>query len=326
MKDVQFNSIFANSINHFLRLRTAVLKERTIAVNRRQLKSFDDYMSANDIRSITKEVVDGWLATLCGSDSTIVHTVCTIRIYIEYLIASGVKAYIPDVPKQHNSYIPYIFSEYETARIIEIADSYPSKWNNSVPYMKAMLPVVIRIALCCGLRISEAVCLKRKNFNPDNGILTIENAKNDNQRIVPMHESLTDILVKYCLAIGIPNSPDAWLFPGSDDSIHVESMKIYFRFATILEKAGITVSKEKFERGPCFHCLRHTFVLRSFKQLETMGISTDNSIPYLSIYLGHNSLKETERYMKFTTDMFIDEFQKFATFSDGIFPEVYYDD
>lgn len=326
MKDVQFNSIFANSINHFLRLRTAVLKERTIAVNRRQLKSFDDYMSANDIRSITKEVVDSWLATLCGSDSTIVHTVCTIRIYIEYLIASGVKAYIPDVPKQHNSYIPYIFSEYETARIIEIADSYPSKWNNSVPYMKAMLPVVIRIALCCGLRISEAVCLKRKNFNPDNGILTIENAKNDNQRIVPMHESLTDILVKYCLAIGIPNSPDAWLFPGSDDSIHVESMKIYFRFATILEKAGITVSKEKFERGPCFHCLRHTFVLRSFKQLETMGISTDNSIPYLSIYLGHNSLKETERYMKFTTDMFIDEFQKFATFSDGIFPEVYYDD
>ena len=326
MKDVQFNSIFANSINHFLRLRTAVLKERTIAVNRRQLKSFDDYMSANDIRSITKEVVDGWLATLCGSDSTIVHAVCTIRIYIEYLIASGVKAYIPDVPKQHNSYIPYIFSENETARIIEIADSYPSKWNNSVPYMKAMLPVVIRIALCCGLRIYEAVCLKRKNFNPDNGILTIENAKNDNQRIVPMHESLTDILVKYCLAVGIPDSPDAWLFPGSDDSIHVESMKIYFRFATILEKAGITVSKEKFERGPCFHCLRHTFVLRSFKQLETMGISTDNSIPYLSIYLGHNSLKETERYMKFTTDMFIDEFQKFAAFSDGIFPEVCYDD
>lgn len=111
MKDVQFNSIFANSINHFLRLRTAVLKERTIAVNRRQLKSFDDYMSANDIHSITKEVVDGWLATLCGSDSTIIHAVCTIRIYIEYLIASGVKAYIPDVPKQHNCYIPYIFSE-----------------------------------------------------------------------------------------------------------------------------------------------------------------------------------------------------------------------
>ena len=57
-----------------------------------------------------------------------------------------------------------------------------------------------------------------------------------------------------------------------------------------------------------------------------MGISTDNSVPYLSIYLGHNSLKETERYMKFTTDMFMDEFQKFAAFSGGVFPEVCYED
>ena len=325
MKEVYFNSSFADSINQFLQLRTAVLKERTIDVNRRQLKNFDDYLSTNGIHSITKEVVDGWIETLCGSKSTIVHAVCTIRIYIEYLIASGVEAYVPDVPKQHNSYIPYIFNEDETARIIKIADSYPSRWNNSVPYMKAMLPVIIRIALCCGLRISEAVCLKRKNFKPDNGLLIVEHAKNDRQRIVPIHESLTDILVKYCLAVGIPNSPESWLFPGSDDSIHVESMKIYFRFAFILEKAGITVSNEKYERGPCFHCLRHTFVLRSFKQLETMGISTDNSIPYLSIYLGHNSLKETERYMKFTTDMFVNEFKKFAAFSDGVFPEVCYE-
>ena len=67
-------------------------------------------------------------------------------------------------------------------------------------------------------------------------------------------------------------------------------------------------------------------MLRAFKQLEAMGIGTDNSIPYLSIYLGHNSLKETERYMKFTTDMFIDEFRKFAAFSDRVFPEVCYED
>lgn len=326
MKEVQFNSIFADSINQFLQLRAAVLKERTIAVSRRQLKCFDDYLSANDIHSITKDAVDEWIAGLHGSDSTIVHAVCTIRAYIGFLTETGIEAYAPDVPKQHDSYMPYIFSEDETARIIDVADSYPSRWNNSIPYMRAMLPVIIWIALCCGLRISEAVCLKRKNFNPDSGILTIEEAKNDRQRIVPMHESLTGILVKYCLAVGIPDDPDAWLFPGKNDSLHVESMKIYFRFAYILEKSGITVSKGKYERGPCFHCLRHTFVLRSFKQLEAMGISTDNSVPYLSIYLGHNSLKETERYMKFTTDMFMDEFQKFAAFSDEIFPEVCYED
>ena len=326
MKDIEFKSVFADYIKQFLQLRAAVLKERTITVSRRQLKSFDDYLAVNNIHSIAKNAVDGWIGTLHGSDSTVVHAVCTIRIFIEYLVKSGVKAYVPDVPKQHDDYIPYIFSEEETAIIIGAADSYPSRWNNSIPYMKVMLPVIIRIALCCGLRISEVVCLKRKNFNSDDGILIIENTKNYRQRIVPMHESLTEILVKYCLAVGVFDNPSAWLFPGKDDSMHVESDKIYFRFAYILKKTGITVSKEKYERGPCFHCLRHTFVLRAFKQLESMGVNTDNSVPYLSVYLGHNSLKETERYMKFTTDMFADELQKFAAFNEGVFPEVCYED
>lgn len=325
MKDIQFKSVFADPMDQFQQLRAAALKERTITVSRRQLKSFDSYLAANNIHTITKNAVDGWIGTLHGSDSTVVHAVCTIRIFIEYLAKSGVEAYVPDVPKQHDDYMPYIFSEEETRLIIRAADSYPSRWNNSVPSMQAMLPVIIRIALCCGLRISETVCLKRKNLNSDDGILTIENAKNGRQRIVPMHESLTGILSKYCLAVGIFSKPDAWLFPGKADSVHVESTKIYFRFAYILEKSGITVSKGKYERGPCFHCLRHTFVLRAFRQLEAMGVSTDNSVPYLSIYLGHNSLKETERYMKFTTDMFADEFQKFAAFSEGVFPEVCYE-
>ena len=44
MKEVRFNSIFADSINQILQLRAAALKEKTIAVSRRQLKRFDDYL------------------------------------------------------------------------------------------------------------------------------------------------------------------------------------------------------------------------------------------------------------------------------------------
>ena len=86
------------------------------------------------------------------------------------------------------------------------------------------------------------------------------------------------------------------------------------------------LSKDKYERGPCFHCLRHVFVLKSFKQLAAKGISIDNSIPYLSIYLGHSNLMQTEHYMKFTCDMFEDEFQKFANYSANVFPEVHYEE
>lgn len=325
MKNISFNSIFAESMEQFLLTREASLKERTIVVNRRQLKSLDEYIVVHHITVLDRATVDGWLSTLSGSESTIQHTVCTVRLYIIFLNKSGTKAYIPAVPKCHDDYIPYIFSDDEINSIIETADSYPSRWNNTIPYIGIEFPIIVRIALCCGLRLSECVSLKKKNIHFDDGILIVENSKGNKSRMVPMHQSLTELLEKYCILMNIQN-PDSWLFPGKELSSHVEGEKIYFRFAWVLKANGILTSKERFERGPCFHCLRHVFVLNSFKQLSTNGISVDNAVPYLSIYLGHSSLVETERYMKFTTEMFKDKFRKFHDFSSSIYPEVHYEE
>lgn len=320
-----FKSAFSESIREFLAIRKASLRSRTVIANTRQLKSFDDYLVENHAVEINKGIVDGWISTLKGSESTIQHAVCTVRLFIQFLVKSGTDAYIPTVPKCHDEYVPYIFSDDEIGMIIETADSYPSRWNNTIPYMHVEFPIIVRIALCSGLRLSECVCLKMRDFHVDDGILIVENGKGNKSRMVPMHESLTGILRSYTTLMNI-HDPDAWLFPGKDASEHVASQKIYFRFVRVLQKNGIMVSKERFERGPCFHCLRHVFVLNSFKQLTSQGICMDDSIPYLSIYLGHRNLMQTERYMKFTTDMFADEFHKFADYSASIFPEVHYEE
>lgn len=322
---ISFKSVFSEHMSEFLAIRQVSLKSKTIIVNTRQLKSFDDYLVENSTTEINKETIDGWISTLQGSESTIQHAVCTVRLFIRFLVKSGTAAYIPTVPKCHDEYVPYIFSDDEIGKIIETADSYPLRWNNTIPYMHVEFPIIVRIALCSGLRLSECVCLKKRDFHVDDGILIVENGKGNKSRMVPMHESLTKILHSYTTLMNIQN-PDAWLFPGKDTSEHVAGQKIYFRFAWVLQKNGIMISKERFERGPCFHCLRHVFVLNSFKQLTSQGISMDDSVPYLSIYLGHSNLMQTERYMKFTTDMFEDELQKFADYSDSIFPEVHYEE
>ena len=52
----------------------------------------------------------------------------------------------------------------------------------------------------------------------------------------------------------------------------------------------------------------------------------DTIIPYLSIYLGHKSLKETEKYLKFdATEIFPETMNSFNEFTNGMFPEVNYD-
>jgi integrase len=69
------------------------------------------------------------------------------------------------------------------------------------------------------------------------------------------------------------------------------------------------------------HCLRHRFVFKAFRQLESLGIRVDDAVPFLSVYLGHYDLSETEKYMKFSATLFPEELEKFDSFSEGFFPD-----
>jgi hypothetical protein len=88
----------------------------------------------------------------------------------------------------------------------------------------------------------------------------------------------------------------------------------------ILESADIYIPTEKpSQRGQCLHCLRHVFAVGSFAQAERNGISTTDSIPYLSVYLGHFDMDGTEKYLKFSSDIFPEHTTMFEAYSDGVF-------
>lgn len=70
------------------------------------------------------------------------------------------------------------------------------------------------------------------------------------------------------------------------------------------------------------HCIRHVFVFNSFAKAEKDGRRIDDSVPYLSIYLGHDSLNETEKYLKFSSEMFPEAMDLFDGYTALIFPEV----
>lgn len=94
------------------------------------------------------------------------------------------------------------------------------------------------------------------------------------------------------------------------------------KFHNVLLKLNIYDHSGYKTRGPCLHCLRHYFVINSLRKLIAEGIPIDNYIPYLSIYLGHDSLDETEKYLKFSPDIFTDEVELFSESILDILPEV----
>ncbi len=180
--------------------------------------------------------------------------------------------------------------------------------------------MIIRLLYSCGLRIGETVKIRTTDADLGNGILRLVNTKGDKQRLVPMSSGMTEILAKYRMAMKMNGKSDGWLSPSSKKNGHISDRAVKHRFEKILKDNDIRLdNRRKHERGPC---LRHVFAFKSFAQTEMEGRGIDDAIPYLSIYLGHDSLNETSKYLKFNSELFPEIVQIWGDFMHGILPEV----
>lgn len=71
--------------------------------------------------------------------------------------------------------------------------------------------------------------------------------------------------------------------------------------------AGIKYIKGK---GPRLHDLRVTFCCHSLRKLSEMDIGTNLYLNYLSLYMGHKSIRQTQHYLWLTYDIFDDTLNK----------------
>jgi integrase len=70
------------------------------------------------------------------------------------------------------------------------------------------------------------------------------------------------------------------------------------------------------------HCLRHTFVLRSFRKAVENGRTFDESVPFLSTYLGHEGIRGTDKYLNFSYELYEGAAEKINAYTNDLFPEV----
>lgn len=326
----EYKSIFKDEITTYLRLRQAELGKVSYSHNKAVIVSFDNYL--NDIgyydKCVTMELIESWIKSISikRQTNTVGQYVHYIRQLMKYLISCGYRCVIPENIIIRDKYTPYLYSYYELERIFHVADSFKALTAVKNILITVGLPMILRLLYCCGLRLGEVVNLQMGDIDLENGILTLKVTKKYKQRLVPMHNTLTEILKRYCMAMGIVGNPNAYLFPGIDNDTPLAANTVRNYFKSLLEQINITRDGyQRYERGPCLHCFRHVFTVRSFKLAEERGIKITDAVPFLSTYLGHDSLYETEKYLKFNGELFPDTTKKIEAFTDDIFPEVQID-
>ena len=185
--------------------------------------------------------------------------------------------------------------------------------------------MILRMLYGCGFRIGELLQVRVGDIDFERGTVLLKNAKNKKQRLVPMHDSLSSMLCQYCTAMELTQNCDTFLFPGRLPGQHLTHSAVSQCFMAILKATGIYQEPQPHTRGQCLHNLRHLFAIKSFAQAEQAGRSAENSIPYLSVFLGHYDMDGTEKYLKFSSDMFPEYTALFEDYAASVFPEVAYE-
>lgn len=321
MNNKSFWSVFALHISNFIGLKRSLgykYKEEE-----RMLYTFDRFILDQGYTSpgLTKEISDKWAERNHNeAELTIYSKVKVVKQFAEYLRDMGVKTYVPHLPKYPDStFIPYIYSHEEINAMFRACDSLRMKCR-SVYSCLLIMPCLLRMLYGTGIRISEALSLKNKDVNIIGECLMLKDTKNGKDRLVPISASLAVVCQDYLehrdslpiIGLGIENQP----FFISLNGGACRPGAVYRWFRKVLIVAGIPFTGNR--KGPRVHDIRHSFACHSFVKLSDEGLDLYCSWPYLSTYLGHQSLESTEQYIRLTSQMYPELLKD----TDGLYVEV----
>lgn len=319
MHNIVYTGFFKNHIQDYVELKKAIGYKYDTQAN--CLKRFDEFTLEKhpEATALTKEIVLDW----CSKKSYEAQANQCIRVSIirqfgQYLDSLGIKAYI--IPKRYypvaKQYTPYIYTVDELTRFFAQTDQ--CQYCSQFPNKHFIMPAIFRMIYMCGLRISEARLLKVVDVDLKNGILTIRKSKNDNSRLIPMSDCLTERCRNYSAEVHPYPVAEDYYFPDRGGKA-MTLVNLYQYFRRFLWQAGI--SHRGRGHGPRIHDFRHTYAVHCLKKWVEQGKDLMAYLPVLKTYLGHDSFDETAYYLHLTADVFPDIILKMETRYPNIIPE-----
>ena len=289
--NVWFESCLKEKLNSYMELRES--QGHQTSKIRHIFISLDKYLQkvGPNVQSLPPAIIDGWIASLPEKLS-----INTVNIYIsayiqfaKYLRSLRYDAFIPEKAISSKNYSPYIFHEDDLAALIQASDILVFSASEKHRHNAACFSVMLRMYIGCGFRLNEIRLLT-------------ENVKVYSISWIPQKEN--------------------WFFPSGTGN-PISCSWIRDAFLKCIQHIGIErPDLPKHARNICLHCLRHSFAVAAFRQLDNNDLDMYNEIPVLSTYMGHENLYGTEHYLHMTAENSRDILDKMEEFNKGLFPEV----
>jgi len=238
----------------------------TIKTYTHYFKDFAVEFSERELPAISKEEINSYILKLIRgkniSPSQQNQRINAIKFFYEKVLGMEKEYYDIGRPRKRR-YLPEVLSKEEIGTMIKVAENRKHK-------------CLIALIYSCGLRRSEAIHLKLEDIDSKRMLIKLNDAKGGKDRYINLPVQLLNLLKEYYREY----RPSVYLFEGQKGGLYsAESVWKVVRQTAI--RAG--VKKRVYP-----HILRHSFATHHIEQ----GID----IRYIQEWMGHESIKTTQRY------------------------------
>ncbi len=293
MKNYEYHSQLASYISGLIRQKRA--DGYSYEFEAYMLEHFDRFCIENgyDHGRLTRDLVMAWAEQRpTESKNYRNQRVSFVRQLALYMISLNMEAYIPRAFESNTISVPHILSVDEIHELFKAVDSF-LPWQSSFQRFSLSYSVLFRLFYCCGLRLSEGCYLKRSAVNLENGCLSIYQSKGQKDRVVFMSKDMLQMCKHYDRLMQKLVPDREWFFPGRDESKPFSKTSIDKKFSYFW---NMTPYAGQVDKKPTVHSLRHTYVVTKMNEWMNEGKDFKAMMPYLSRYLGHTSIDETQYY------------------------------
>ncbi len=272
---------------------------------------------------LPREAVERWCEPKVGESGhgrSHAQRVSVIRQFAMWVLAMGHDAWVPMNVEQslsrRSQFVARVFTREEIARLMEAADSICP---NPSSTMHLVMPTLLRLLYSSGTRIGETLAIDMGDVDLGAGVVRLAHTKGGKERVVPLSDSMANVLRTFCAMLHPDPGPEDPLFCNAWGERY-DKRTIYTRFRELLRRAGIHHGGRGV--GPRIHDLRHTIACHALQEAARAGVDLRAELPVLSAYLGHASVSATCRYLQMTAEVYPDITHLVEKACSGVIPEV----
>lgn len=258
------------------------------------LARFVTYMDQQGAAIITTKLAIDW-ATREASPPTWPGRLSVVRTFARHLSSTEPRTQIPptDMLAARQRRTPYIYTDQEIRSLLDAMLAVCStkglhRWT---------FYCIFGVLAVTGLRIGEALRIKRDDVDLDGGLLAIRDTKFGKSRLVPIHSTTVAVLTDYAkrrdALFATPISPTFFV---GEQGRALNHSAIHLIFRTVARRLGLRRPGDAY-LGPRIHDLRHSYAVATLLRWYRAGDDVEQRLPILSTYLGHSHTSSTYWYL-----------------------------